>query len=148
MPSESVEKGIEIGAIAIFTALNGWLGWLIILYIGSMAFDWLTGSALAIKNKEWNSTKARLGLWHKCGSVITVAVSALTDILLGLIVNNVPGFQLPFSYHVLLCPIVLIWYILAELGSCLENASNMGAPVPSFLKDVLEKASAACNSKK
>ena len=35
---------------------------------------------------------------------------------------------------------VLVWYILTELGSVLENAAAMGAPVPEFLIRILANA--------
>ena len=40
----------------------------------------------------------------------------------------------------LLLPMVLVWYILTELGSILENAAAMGAPVPEFLIRILANA--------
>ena len=59
-----------------------------------------------------------------------IFVSVLTDILLGLTLNHISGLTLPFSYDMLLTPIVLFWYIVSELGSILENAEKMGAPIP------------------
>ena len=44
---------------------------------------------------------------------------------------------LPFHYDFLICPLVLVWYILTELGSIVENAGKMGTPIPHFLKDTL-----------
>ena len=115
-----------------FATIRGWIGWLIVLYCVAMCTDWLTGTILAIKNAEWNSSKAREGLWHKCGSIFCLAVALLTDLLLSLIVNNIPGMQLTFQYKVMLFPLVTVWYILSELGSILENAAEMGAPIPLF----------------
>ena len=103
------------------------LGWLVLLYAAVIMLDWLTGTALALKEKTWNSGKARQGLWHKCGSVIT-------------------SLTLPFDYSTLLTPLVIIWYIVSELGSILENSANMGAPIPGFLKRALEKVKASCDS--
>lgn len=121
------------------------LGWLVLLYAAVIMLDWLTGTALALKEKTWNSGKARQGLWHKCGSVITICVALLTDLLLGLVINNIPELQLTFSYKVMLFPLVTVWYILSELGSILENSAAMGAPVPPFLKAVLEKVKTTCD---
>lgn len=148
MQTETMEKVAGIGALGLWAALHGWMGWLVVLYAVSAMMDYVTGTALAIKEKTWSSSKARQGLWHKGGSIIIIGVSVLTDILLGLTINYMPGLKLPFEYDMLLTPIVLLWFIISELGSILENAAQMGATVPSFLKDVLEKASAACNSKK
>jgi phage-related holin len=36
-------------------------------------------------------------------------------------------------------PVVLTWYIITELGSIIENAGKMGAPVPEWLKKSLKQ---------
>ena len=146
MDAETLERYTSVSAITIFAALHGWLGWLIVLYCISMVTDWLTGTILAIKNKEWSSSRAREGLWHKCGTVFSITVALLTDFLIGLTINNIPGLQLSFSYKVMIFPLVTVWYTLSELGSILENAAAMGAPIPAFLKGVLEKVQNSCES--
>lgn len=145
METETVEKAAGVGAVGLWAALHGWLGWLILLYAAVIMLDWLTGTMLALKEKTWNSSTARQGLWHKCGSVITICVALLTDILLGLVLNNFPSLTLPFAYSTLLTPLVIIWYIVSELGSILENSANMGAPIPGFLKSALEKVKTSCD---
>ena len=37
----------------------------------------------------------------------------------------------------LLCPLVVIWYILTEAGSIIENAGALGAPVPGWLSKMI-----------
>ena len=138
MQTDSVEKAAGVGAIGLWAAMHGWLGWLVVLYAACMMLDCLTGTAQAIKNGEWSSHKARQGLWHKGGSIIMVFVSVLTDILLGLTLNHISGLTLPFNYDMLLTPIVLFWYIVSELGSILENAEKMGASIPRLLKNASE----------
>ena len=44
---------------------------------------------------------------------------------------------LPFDYPGLICPVVLVWYVISELGSITENAVDMGAPVPGWLTKLL-----------
>ena len=137
-------------AVATFTAVFGWLGWLVVLYVGCMVVDWITGSVAAGKAGAWQSSIAREGLWHKCGSIVAVGVAAGSDCLLGLVINNIPAISIPFTYTVLLCPIVIVWYILTELGSIIENAGKMGAPIPSFLQKIIaifkDKVDAAGNT--
>ena len=94
---------LALGAVSAFL---GWFGWLAVLYVGCMAVDWLTGSAAAMRNGQWASEKARDGIWHKVGSGVVVMVSAGADLLIGSVVNNIPGIQLPFTYGVMLCPVV------------------------------------------
>lgn len=61
--------------------------------------------------------------------------------------GDVLGLQLPFDYDMLLTPVVLTWYIATELGSILENAAEMGVPVPPVLREVLEKVHKASDRK-
>ncbi|MFR9215137.1 MAG: holin family protein [Ruthenibacterium sp.] len=100
-----------------------------------MVTDYITGSVAAAHSGEWSSAAARSGIWHKAGMV--VAVSLGLDILIGMILGNIPAITLPFEYSVLICPLVLVWYVLTELGSILENAGAMGAPMPAFLRKML-----------
>lgn len=119
------------------TILWGWFGWLCVALMGCMALDYATGSAAAIRHGEWSSKAARDGLWHKLGAVVAVLVACVLDCLVGLILGNLPNVSLPFDYEVLFAPMVIVWYILTELGSLVENAAALGAPVPPFLVSAL-----------
>ena len=133
-------EGWKIAAIAFIGALTGlwgWMGWLVIGWVICMAADYLTGSAAAAKQGEWSSAKAREGIWHKAGMIVVVLVSAGADLLIALVIANIPAVQLPFAYNGLICPVVLVWYGVTELGSITENAVAMGAPVPSWLTRLL-----------
>lgn len=130
---------IKAGITAFFaflTALWGWFGWVVVVWIALLALDWITGSAAAIKSGTWSSKRAREGAWHKLGSIIAVLVACLLDVLFGLLLDNVP-LEMPFTYTVLLCPLVIIWYILTEAGSIVENAGTLGAPIPPWLKKAI-----------
>ena len=118
-------KAAVAAACGAFTAVFGWLGWLVLAWGACMALDWASGSAAA----------ARAGIWHKAGMVVVVLVSALTDGVLGMAVANLPGLGLQPNGVVL--PVVLVWYIFTELGSIAENAAAMGAPVPAWLVKLL-----------
>lgn len=125
---------------AVFTAVTagfGWFGWLIAIFIISMTGDLLTGFMAAFKCGNWESKLAREGLWHKLGCIVAVLVTAIFDFIIGMIVNNLPSVDFPFSYTVMLCPLTATWYILTELGSIIENAGKMGAPIPGFVKQAL-----------
>lgn len=131
---------VKLGVAAVIgglTALWGWFGWLVLGFIGCMALDYVTGTAVALRNKDWASTAARDGLWHKLGSMIAVIVAMIADALIAAILANIPVIELPFTYTVLLAPLVLVWYMLTELGSIVENVYRLGAPVPAFLVGLL-----------
>ena len=124
-------------AVAAFcgalTALWGWFGWVVVAWVVCMVIDYAAGSAAALRAGEWSSKSARDGIWHKLGSVVAVMVAAILDTVIGHLLVNLPGVELPFTYTVLLCPLVVIWYILTEAGSIIENAGALGAPVPEWL---------------
>ena len=123
---------------AFFTALGAFLGWqgiMALVWVCCMAIDYLTGTAAACHDGEWSSKTARDGLWHKGGMIVVVAVAAIADGIMAVICANIPiGFEWP----VLILPLVLAWYIITELGSILENAVKMGAPVPEWMVKLLK----------
>lgn len=128
-------KGFVAAALAVLTALWGWFGWLVVAWVICMVLDYLTGSAAALKAGEWSSEKARNGLWHKLGAIVAVLVAGILDLVVGQILGYVvPAQVLPFTYTVFLCPLVIVWYILTEAGSIIENAGRLDAPLPGWLQ--------------
>lgn len=132
----SLKAAVSAG-IGILTGLWGWLGWLTALWTAAMALDYLTGTAAACKKGDWSSTHAREGIWHKAGMIVVVVVAAWADLLIEIVLANLPVVQLPAAYPGLICPVVLVWYIITEAGSITENAVAMGAPVPKWLVRLL-----------
>lgn len=145
----AIKMGLTL-VVGLLTGLWGWLGWLVVGWIGCMILDYIAGSAAASKAGEWASAKAREGIWHKAGMIVVVIVAGGADLLIGIVLQYLPILQLPIEYPGLICPVVLVWYIITELGSMIENAVAMGAPVPSWLtkllaieKDAMDKAGEA-----
>ncbi len=129
-------KAAVSAAMAVLTALWGWFGWLVLGWVACMLLDVFTGMALAAKTGSWSSAKAREGLWHKAGCLAAVAAAGLLDLGVGEL-TAAPGLELPFTYTVFLCPLVIIWYVFTEAGSVVENAGALGAPVPGWLKKAI-----------
>ena len=123
--------------IGTLTGLWGWMGWLVIGWIVCMALDYVTGSMAAARAGDWSSGAAKDGIWHKAGAVFVVLVAAGADLLVSTVLENLPVIRLPFEYPGLICPVVLVWYIITELGSVTENAVAMGAAVPEWLTRLL-----------
>lgn len=124
-------KGLVSAALALLTALWGWFGWLVVAWIACMMVDYITGTLAAKRMGEWSSKVARDGLWHKAACVLAVLTGGILDLVVGLLVNNMADV-LPFGYTVLLCPLMVVWYIITEAGSILENVGRMGGPVPKW----------------
>ena len=62
---------------------------------------------------------------------------AILDGVIGLILANIPALELPFRYEVFASVLVLVWYIMTELGSIVENVGALGAPVPAWLRKAI-----------
>lgn len=133
------EKATEIKAaitlvITFFTALWGWLGWAVIIMISCLFLDYITGSWAARANDEWSSEIARQGLWHKLGEIVALLVAALCDIAIQVILQSAAAPLIgDYRYKGYITLIVCIWYTFTELGSIIENAGKLGAPIPKWL---------------
>lgn len=57
-------KASLVAFFGALTAIFGWFGWLVVLFIFCMAIDYATGSVSALQKGEWSSAVARTGLWH------------------------------------------------------------------------------------
>ena len=134
------EKATEIKALvtlvlSFLTALWGWLGWAIAIFVIAMTADYITGTWAARACGERSSAAARQGLWHKLGEIAALLVAALCDIAVQVILHSAaaPMLGLPGERHYLTL-IVAVWYTFTELGSIVENAGKLGAPIPERLR--------------
>ena len=134
------DKATEIKAaitlvIASLTALWGWIGWVILAFVVAMLLDYVTGSWAARARGEWSSSEARKGLWHKLGEIVALLVAALCDFAINALLHqpDVMGLIGPFNYGNYFSMLVAFWYLLTELGSIIENAGKLGAPIPKWL---------------
>lgn len=134
------------GLAGAVTAVFGWMGWLVLLWIGCMGADYITGTLAAARAGQWSSQKARDGLWHKAGMFFVIFAALVLDMLIRIVMDNIPAVSLPFECRFLLTPLVLCWYVVTELGSLAENSVAMGAPCPPFLRKALEVAQTGLES--
>lgn len=135
-PDKAIEIKAAVTAVITFiTTLIGYAGWAVVLWLIAMVLDYITGTWAAMAHGEWSSAVARQGLWHKLGSIVAILVAGLVDIAISVVVHLDLGFDMPFDYKTLILPLVALWYALTELGSIVENAEKLGAPVPKWLVD-------------
>lgn len=133
-PDKAIEiKAMVTAVITFITTLIGYAGWAVVLWLIAMVLDYITGTWAAMAHGEWSSAVARQGLWHKLGSIVAILVAGLVDIAISVVVHLDLGFDMPFDYKTLILPLVALWYALTELGSIVENAEKLGAPVPQWL---------------
>lgn len=93
--------------------------------------DYLSGVIKAIKNKELDSAKMRLGLWHKAGFIGAMA--------LGYVCQLAVNYDLlPTSFNAVFAG-VCVYVIITEAISIFENLCNLSpelrkSPLAELLK--------------
>lgn len=134
-PDKALEiKALLTAALTFVVALLGWVGIAVAIMICCMALDYVTGTWAAKAHAEWSSQAAREGLWHKLGEIVALLVAILCDIAVGVILSSAAAPLIGDYHHRgYITLVVAIWYIFTELGSILENAAKLGAPIPEKL---------------
>jgi len=115
------------GAAACFHQL---LGPLIVL-AAVMIADYATGMAAAWAAGALSSRTGLAGILKKVGYLFAVAVAVAVDYILHTAALG-PGAA-PGGVHIFGL-LVTVWLILNECISILENLSELGVPVPGFLR--------------
>ena len=119
---------ITTGILAVFTYLFGAFDILIQGAFMFIVLDFMTGLAKAWHNGEVSSNKSRKGLLKKTMFLSMILIGHWLD-KISLIPDNSMSFR----------TLVLVFIIANEGISILENISEMGVPIPGFLKKVFER---------
>lgn len=114
----------------------GWQGVLLLAWVGLMLLDYISGTWAAKRMGNWSSSAARDGVMHKGGMVLVVMAAGLADLVLGVAWEQIGLTDAGWPWLVM--ALVLMWYCLTEIGSILENAGKMGAPVPEWFAATLD----------
>ena len=123
-------------AITAVMGLLGWQGMLLLAWVALMLADYISGSLAAKRTGSWSSRVSKDGVMHKGGMVLVVLAAGLTDLVLGTAWEHLGLFD--FQWPWLVLALVLMWYCLTEIGSILENAGKMGAPIPGWFAAALD----------
>lgn len=123
-------------AATAMLSLLGWQGVLLLAWVVLMLLDYASGTWAAKRLGNWSSQAARDGVMHKGGMVLVVMAAGLADLVLGAAWDHLGLMDFEWPYLVL--ALVLMWYCLTEVGSILENAGKMGAPIPEWFAATLD----------
>lgn len=101
-----------------------------------MGIDYLTGVMRARMHRQLCSKIGVLGIFKKLAYLCAVAVAIVIDWVIQHAAGRA-GIDLGsfFAFGLL----VMIWLILNECISILENISDIGVPLPAFLMVMIEK---------
>ena len=118
---------------AVFTAVGGWLGWflggcdgLILALLIFVVLDYATGVMCAIADHKLSSEVGFKGI---CRKVLIFTLVGIGHILDAHVIGT----------GSILRTAVVFFYLSNEGVSLMENAAQLGLPVPEKLKIVLEQ---------
>lgn len=104
------------------------------VYIVTACFvllDMVTGIIKAFKQKDYNSSIMREGLFHKSGSVLCIVFGVLVDYAQTLVDL---GVTVPVALS------MCVYIILMEIGSIIENVCTINPEImPEKLKSFFQK---------
>ena len=132
-------RAVMAAVFAAITVFIGWTGWLFALWVLAMFVDWRLGVRYAKQTGEYSSDIAKRGRNKKIASFHAALVAGGLDMTIQLTAHLGMGFDLPWKGSILL-PVVLVWYLLSEAGSIIENCAKLGAPVPDWLRKGIKEA--------
>lgn len=101
-----------------------------------MLADYVTGMAKAWTSGTLCSRTGVRGILKKVGYLVLVGVAGVADWLLRYGLGQA-GVEVHFDF--LLAAMVIVWLIINELISILENVAAIGGPVPPFLQKLLTR---------
>ena len=119
---------ITTGILAVFTYLFGSFDILIQGAFMFIVLDFTTGLVKACHNGEISSSKSGKGLVKKTMFLSMILIGHWLD-KASLIPDNGMSFR----------TLVLVFIVANEGISILENLSEMGVPIPGFLRKVFER---------
>jgi len=97
--------------------------WVLFIPLGLMAIDVLTGIIKAWAHNDFKSAIMRAGLAKKAGEIMILVVGEL------------------ISYGLMMPDIIMngisFYIIFMEIMSIMENADELGIPIPKFVRDVI-----------
>ena len=109
----------------------------LVILIFLLVCDWVTGMTKAWITKTVSSKIGAIGIIKKVSYMFTVAVAMVVDWITQFAFTQA-GVE--FTHGVFLFGmIVIVWLIINELTSILENLSVIGVPLPSFLIKIVKK---------
>ena len=124
-----------IAALGVIAAYFNALMIPIVVLVFVMVTDYISGMASAKKSGELSSRLGIMGIAKKVGYLALVAVGMVVDYLISSALVHV-GIEIQINYCFAM--IIVIWLIINELISILENLGEMGVPLPSFLTSMIK----------
>ena len=108
----------------------------VLVLVAVMLLDYVTGMAKAYSSGQLSSRIGLLGILKKLGYLVIVEVAG---VVAWLIRYGLASVGVEFKAEFLIAVIVIVWLVINELISILENVAALGGPVPEFLRKLIRR---------
>lgn len=129
-------QAVLTAALTTITYYMGAVAAPVIMLIIVMVIDYITGMISAWHSGTLSSRQGIFGIVKKLCYLFAVAAAVTVDWIIGV------GFSMigiNMNVTMLCSVLVTIWLIINELISILENLTEIGVPIPDFLKKISQK---------
>lgn len=126
------------------SAYFGVIGVPLVVLFAAMCIDYLTGMTKAWVTGELSSRVGVLGIIKKVGYLTAVCVAGIIDWLL---ISGLKQVGISIGMEFLFGMMVIIWFIVNECISILENLASIGVPLPKFLTAMIQRLAAVVDEK-
>ena len=116
----------------------------VIVLLVVMIIDYATGMFKAWINASLSSRIGLIGILKKVGYLLVVCTAGVIDWLISSGLDKI-GIKIDVGFYIGV--IVVIWFIINELISILENLAIIGVPLPKFLTSLIHKLKVAVEGK-
>ena len=133
---ENIFKALISTTLAGFIMYSKALAVPVVILVLVLVGDYITGLIKAWITKSINSRTGIIGIVKKICYLLVVCCAMCADwIIINALDYAGVDYKLPFAFGF----VVIIWLIINELISMLENLSVIGVPMPSFLCKIVKK---------
>jgi len=143
MKENTLKAVIAITLTALSAYFNALFVPLVVL-VAVMIIDYITGITGAYVTRQLSSRTGIIGIIKKICYLIAVAVGMVTDWVICSAAVRI-GIEMP-SINIFGL-LVVVWLILNELISILENLGEIGVPLPMFLSKIIQHLKTAVEKK-
>ena len=141
---EKTVKGIFSLALAGFSAYFGELLVPLCILLVAMVLDYISGLGKAWVTRTLSSRQGLVGILKKVWYLLVVCVGMVVDWVINMVLTGM-GVTAWSSCFVGL--LVIVWLIINELLSIIENTAQIGVPIPSFLRSLVKRLKVATETK-
>lgn len=141
---KNVVQAIITAIVAGVSVYFGVVAIPILVLIAVMIVDYVTGLVGAYIARQLNSRIGIVGIIKKISYLGLVAVGMVTDYIIYSALAQL-GVSIELGYCVGM--VIVIWLIINELISILENLAEIGVPLPTFITKLIARLKNTVESK-